>query len=81
MQNICFPAAKQQVIEAPTTIKKSDMELRKSKNVLKQKQIETQTNDAAYIKDKRMHDNLDIEIKRLTVGYIHKQKLIFGLIF
>lgn len=76
MQNICLSAAKQQVIEAPTTIKKPVMELRKSKNVLKQKQIETQTNDAAYIKDKKMHDNLDIEIKRLTVGYIHKQKLI-----
>lgn len=76
MQNICLSAAKQQVIEALTTIKKPVMELRKSKNVLKQKQIETQTNDAAYIKDKKMHDNLDIEIKRLTVGYIHKQKLI-----
>lgn len=76
MQNICLSAAKQQLIEALTTIKKPVMELRKSKNVLKQKQIETQTNDAAYIKDKKMHDNLDIEIERLTVGYIHKQKLI-----
>lgn len=41
------------------------MELRHTRGVLKQKQSETQTNDAAYTKDKSLHDQLLAEIKNL----------------
>ncbi|KAH8279499.1 hypothetical protein KR026_011688 [Drosophila bipectinata] len=58
-------AAKEQFSEAQTTIKTSDMELRHTRGVLKQKQSETQTNDAAYTKDKSLHDQLLAEIKNL----------------
>ncbi|EDW61270.1 structural maintenance of chromosomes protein 2 [Drosophila virilis] len=58
-------AAKQQLSEAQTTIKTSEMELRHTRSLLNQKQGETQTNDAAYIKDKRLHDQLEAEIKNL----------------
>lgn len=58
-------AAKQQLSEAQTTIKTSEMELRHTRNLLNQKEGETQTNDAAYIKDKGHHDQLEAEIKNL----------------
>ncbi|XP_017838367.1 structural maintenance of chromosomes protein 2 [Drosophila busckii] len=57
--------AKQQLSEAQTTIKTSELELRHTRNVLKQKENETQTNDAAYTKDKNLLDHLDVEIKSL----------------
>lgn len=41
------------------------MELRHTRNLLNQKQGETQTNDAAYTKDKQLLDQLEVEIKSL----------------
>ncbi|KAH8280520.1 hypothetical protein KR018_009063 [Drosophila ironensis] len=58
-------AAKQQFSEAKTTIVTSESELRHTRGVLKQKQNETQTNDAAYTADKTMHDQLALEVKKL----------------
>ncbi|XP_005176883.1 structural maintenance of chromosomes protein 2 [Musca domestica] len=55
--------AKKAMSEAQTTIKTSDMELRHCRTVLKQKESETQSNDAAYNKDKNLLDNLTIEIQ------------------
>ncbi|BFG03811.1 structural maintenance of chromosomes protein 2 [Drosophila madeirensis] len=57
--------AKEQLSEAQTTIKTSEMELRHTRGLLKQKQGETQTNDAAYVKDKAQHDQLLVEIQSL----------------
>jgi len=57
--------AKEQFSEAQTTIKTSEMELRHTRGVLKQREGETQTNDAAYVKDKGLHDQLVVEIKNL----------------
>ncbi|XP_001360588.3 structural maintenance of chromosomes protein 2 [Drosophila pseudoobscura] len=57
--------AKEQLSEAQTTIKTSEMELRHTRGLLKQKQGETQTNDAAYEKDKGLHDQLLVEIQSL----------------
>ncbi|XP_033247890.1 structural maintenance of chromosomes protein 2-like [Drosophila miranda] len=57
--------AKEQLSEAQTTIKISEMELRHTRGLLKQKQGETQTNDAAYVKDKGLHDQLLVEIQSL----------------
>ncbi|KAH8356291.1 hypothetical protein KR200_000220 [Drosophila serrata] len=57
--------AKEQFSEAQTTIKTSEMELRHTRGVLKQREGETQTNDAAYTKDKGLHDQLVAEIKNL----------------
>ncbi|XP_060660855.1 structural maintenance of chromosomes protein 2 [Drosophila nasuta] len=58
-------AAKQQLSEAQTTIKTSEMELRHTRTLLNQKQGETQTNDAAYTKDKSLQDQLEVEVKNL----------------
>ncbi|EDW01402.1 structural maintenance of chromosomes protein 2 [Drosophila grimshawi] len=58
-------AAKQHLSAAQTTIKTSEMELRHTRTLLQQKQGETQTNDAAYIKDKKLHDQLEGEIKNM----------------
>lgn len=52
--------------EAQTTIKTSDMELRHCRTVLKQKESETQSNDAAYNKDKNLLDNLTVEIQGIN---------------
>lgn len=41
------------------------MELKHTRSLLNQKQGETQTNDAAYIKDKRLLEQLEGEIKNL----------------
>lgn len=41
------------------------MELRHTRNILNQKEGETQSNDAAYIKDKGLHDQLEADIKSL----------------
>lgn len=41
------------------------MELRHTRSLLNQKQGETQTNDAAYTKDKKLLDQLEVEIKSL----------------
>ncbi|EDX07141.1 GD25652 [Drosophila simulans] len=57
--------AKEQFSEAQTTIKTSEIELRHTRGVLKQREGETQTNDAAYVKDKKLHDQLVVEIKNL----------------
>ncbi|XP_030388372.1 structural maintenance of chromosomes protein 2 [Scaptodrosophila lebanonensis] len=57
--------AKQQLSEAQTTIKTSEMELRHTRTLLKQKESETQSNDAAYIKDKNLQENLEAEIRKL----------------
>lgn len=43
------------------------MELKHCRNTLKQKQSEVQTNDASYLKDKKMYDNISVEIQKLTV--------------
>lgn len=43
------------------------MELRHSRTLLRQKESETQTNDASYMKDKNMHDKIEAEIKSLMV--------------
>ncbi|XP_062137203.1 structural maintenance of chromosomes protein 2 isoform X1 [Drosophila sulfurigaster albostrigata] len=58
-------AAKQHLSEAQTTIKTSEMELRHTRTLLNQKQGETQTNDAAYTKDKSLQDQLEAEVKNL----------------
>ncbi|XP_052840638.1 structural maintenance of chromosomes protein 2 [Drosophila gunungcola] len=58
-------AANIQFSEAQATIKTSENELRHTRGVLKQKEGETQSNDAAYIKDKSLHDQLVVEIKNL----------------
>ncbi|XP_075160542.1 structural maintenance of chromosomes 2 [Haematobia irritans] len=58
--------AKKSASEAQTTIKTSDMELRHCRTVLKQKESETQSNDAAYNKDKNLLDNLTVEIQGLN---------------
>lgn len=66
-QNLLPPLdAKQSATEAQTTIKTSEMELRHCRNVLRQKENETQTNDAAYNKDKNLHDNLVTIIQGIT---------------
>ncbi|KAH8418626.1 hypothetical protein KR222_007624 [Zaprionus bogoriensis] len=57
--------AKQQLSEAQTTIKTSEMELKHTRSLLKQKQGETQTNDAAYINDKRLLEQLEKEIQNM----------------
>ncbi|EDW85861.1 uncharacterized protein Dwil_GK23290 [Drosophila willistoni] len=57
--------AKEQFSEAQTTIKTSEMELRHTRTLLKERQSETQTNDAAYVKDKRLLDQLQVEIQHL----------------
>lgn len=41
------------------------MELKHTRSLLNQRQGETQTNDAAYIKDKRLLEQLEGEIKNL----------------
>lgn len=41
------------------------MELKHTRSLLNQKQGETQTNDAAYIKDKQLLEQLEWEIKNL----------------
>ncbi|KAH8296937.1 hypothetical protein KR044_001157 [Drosophila immigrans] len=57
--------AKQHLSEAQTTIKTSEMELRHTRSLLNQKQSETQTNDAAYTKDKSLQNQLEVEVKNL----------------
>ncbi|KAM7341587.1 structural maintenance of chromosomes 2 isoform 2-T2 [Cochliomyia hominivorax] len=66
--------ANQDSCQAQTIIKTSDMELRHCRNLLRQKENETQNNDAAYNKDKNLLDNLKAEIKNLcekmeAIGY------------
>ncbi|XP_013100606.2 structural maintenance of chromosomes protein 2 [Stomoxys calcitrans] len=58
--------AKQSMSKAETTIKTSDMELRHCRTVLKQKETETQSNDAAYNKDKNLLDNLTVETQGIN---------------
>ncbi|KAL9913047.1 structural maintenance of chromosomes 2 [Glossina fuscipes fuscipes] len=58
--------AKQSLSEAQTLIKTSDMELKHSRQLLRQKESETQTNDAAYTKDKNLHDKLQSEIQNIS---------------
>ncbi|KAH8252589.1 hypothetical protein KR032_000667 [Drosophila birchii] len=58
-------AAKAQVSESRTTIRTSEIELQHTRDLLKQRKGETQTNDAAYTKDKGLHDQLVAEIKNL----------------
>ncbi|KAH8372776.1 hypothetical protein KR009_004687 [Drosophila setifemur] len=57
--------AKEQLSEAQTAIKTSEMEMQHTRGVLKQKENDTQTNDAAYTKDKTLHDKLLTEIQNL----------------
>lgn len=61
-------AGKQNLSEAQTTIKTSDMELRHFRTVLKQKQSETQTSDASYKKDKNLTEQLNAEIEKMTTN-------------
>uniref|UniRef100_A0A1B0C4Z1 RecF/RecN/SMC N-terminal domain-containing protein n=1 Tax=Glossina palpalis gambiensis TaxID=67801 RepID=A0A1B0C4Z1_9MUSC len=68
--------AKQSLSEAQTLIKTSDMELKHSRQLLRQKESETQTNDAAYTKDKNLHDKLqylclhfEINLRSFQVTY------------
>lgn len=60
-----FLEANQNLSEAQTVIKTSDMESRHCRNVLRQKESETQSNDAAYNKDKNLFDNLSSDIQNL----------------
>lgn len=46
------------------------MELKHTRNVLKQKQSELQTNDTMYLKDKKLYDQIDGEIKKITVSIL-----------
>lgn len=41
------------------------MELKHCRNTLRQKENEVQTNDSAYNKDKKLHDNLELEIANI----------------
>lgn len=62
-----FAAAKQHLIEAQTSIKQNDMELKHSKKTLNQKKSESQTKDADYLKDKNLQDQMSANIKQLQV--------------
>ncbi|XP_037905557.1 structural maintenance of chromosomes protein 2 [Hermetia illucens] len=57
--------AKQHLIEAQTSIKQNDMELKHSKKTLNQKKSESQTKDADYLKDKNLQDQMSANIKQL----------------
>lgn len=59
--------AKQQISEAKTTIKTSEMDLKHSNTLLRKKQSERQNTDANYVKDKKTADHHEAEIKRLEV--------------
>lgn len=55
------------------------MEFKHSSDLLQRKQNEMRSNDAAYIADKKAHDNLVLDIKQLEViieKNIQKIKLI-----
>lgn len=43
------------------------MELKHTSDMLKRKQNEMRSNDAAYIADKKAHDNLILDIEHLEV--------------
>ncbi|XP_055382304.1 structural maintenance of chromosomes protein 2 [Condylostylus longicornis] len=58
--------AKKQVSEAQTAIKTSEMELKHTKQILKQKQSETQVNDAAYLKDKKLLNQIENDLERIS---------------
>lgn len=57
--------AKQHVAESQTAIKKSEMELKQYTTLLRDKQGEQQTNDTSYLKDKKLQENTENEVKRL----------------
>ncbi|KAJ6645604.1 Structural maintenance of chromosomes protein 2 [Pseudolycoriella hygida] len=57
--------AKQQISEAKTTIKTSEMDLKHSTALLRKKQSERQNTDANYVKDKKNAESREAEIKRL----------------
>lgn len=58
--------AKQKMSESDTIIKTSDMELRHCRTLLQKKESEIQTNDASYTKDKKLHDQIQVEVQNLT---------------
>lgn len=60
--------AKQQISEAKTTIKTSEMDLKHSSTLLRKKQSERQNTDANYLKDKKSAETHEAEIKRLEVS-------------
>lgn len=59
--------AKKNASEAQTTIKTTEMELKHTKNILKQKENETQSSDSSYLKDKQMHQKITSEINNLQL--------------
>lgn len=61
--------AKQQISEAQTTIKTSEMDLKHSSTLLRKKQSERQSTDASYVKDKKTAESHEAEIKRLEVRH------------
>lgn len=62
-------AAKQQISEANTAIQQSDIELKHATRRLADMKGESQSSDAAYLKDKKAADNLEKEIHNLKVSY------------
>lgn len=67
-----FLVAKQQISEAKTTIKTSEMDLKHSSTLLRKKQSERQNTDANYVKDKKNAESHEAEIKRLEVSILTK---------
>lgn len=61
--------AKQQISEAKTTIKTSEMDLKHSTTLLRKKQSERQNTDANYVKDKTAAESYEADIKRLEVRH------------
>lgn len=60
-------AANQQISEAKTAIQQSEIELKHVSKQLQEKKGESQSSDAAYLKDKKSADNLEKEIHNLKV--------------
>lgn len=60
-------AANKQISEANTAIQQSEIELKHLTRQLQEKKGESQTSDAAYLKDKKAADNLEREIHNLKV--------------
>lgn len=67
-QHISHTAAKQQLSEAGTTIKQSDMEIKHCTTKLRSKQGELKSNDTNYARDKKAFDNGENEIKKLQAN-------------
>lgn len=65
---MCLIDLKGQLSEANTTIKQSEMELKPNLTRIKNMQGDSQKQDAAYVKDKKMLDNIENEVKKLQVN-------------